>query len=520
MIIEPSKKEQLQARAILELRKRHNQIGNRFEKYIDNPIGFIEIELDVTLTEQQKEIVLSVWYNFETNVQAAHGQGKTFIAALIVLTWLYVMRGMVITTAPTARQVKLLLWKEIRRNWPRGKFGGRAPDTTQLIVSDDVSAYGYTADDTDENAFQGVHHPKLLAIQDEASGVSDAIDEGFQSCCSGVDNRMLRIGNPTDPQSPFKRSCDSNGAIKIPAWTHPNTSWAYDGENLKPEVAKAIMKNGEILDRTEWPDWCQIDDPISGAVSVEWIEKARQKYGTSSRYWKSRVCGEWPDDAIDSLLPSTWFQAAIDRYLENPDHWDDLASEYKTRHGLDVADGNDDHATATWQGPLLIGCNDYQTKGDMLDVSRAASIGIELASDGGPIVVDNTGVGAGALSEMVKVGSISAYGMKYAERAEKSDLYFNIKAQAYWEMREGFRVGKIAVKPFTGWQELQLELAAIGYVDDGDRIRIEKKDKTRKKLGKSPDKADACMMAFFAPSRKRETFTYTPTGGRYSNMSI
>ena len=520
MLITPSKSDQSRAAAILELRRRRNQIGDSYSKYIDNPVGFIESELGCELTDPQKDIVNSVWDNRTTNVQAAHGQGKTYIAAMIALAWLYVKRGLVITTAPTSRQVKLLLWAEIRKAWPRGKFGGRGPDTMQLIVSNDVAAYGYTAEDTDENAFQGVHHPKLLAIQDEASGISPAIDEGFQSCCSGVDNRMLRIGNPTDPTSAFKRSCEADGAILIPAWTHPNTSWAYNGDQLKPLVESAITKRGTLRPRSEWPDWAQAVDPIKGAISIEWIEDARTKYGESSKFWKSRVCGEWPEDSDDSLLPYSWFVAAIERYKDNTEYWDSRAREYMTRHGLDIGDGGDDHSSATWRGPVLCDCLAYKTKGDMLDISRAESIGYELAKDGGVIVVDNTGVGAGALSGLVKKQDIHAMGMRFGERAEDHEKYANKKTEGFWLLREQFRTEVVAVKPFEGWEQVARELSSIGYIFDGDKIRIEKKKETKKKLGKSPDLADSTMMAFMAPSTRAEQSSSPTSGGGYAGMSI
>lgn len=517
MLTLPTEAQKIQARAILELRRRKG--SNKYDKYKADPIGFIENELRYVLTDKQKQIVESVWYNRKTNVPAAHGQGKTFIAACIVLAWLYIMRGKVITTAPTARQVKLLLWAEIRKAWPRGKFAGRGPDMTQLIVDADVSAYGFTADDTDENAFQGVHHERLLAVEDEASGITPAIDDGVSSCIAGEGNRILRIGNPTDPNSRFKLSCEAEGYIRIPAFDHPNVSWAYEGDDLKPEIKAQIMVGDTVLPRDQWPEHLPAVDAIPGAISVEWIEDARNKHGVGSNYWKSRVLAQWPDDALDSIIPFSWFEAAIQRYTENTEYWESLATPFYNRHGLDVADGGDDHATSTWTGPVARNAIAYPTKGDMFDVSRAAQIGIKLTEDGGHCVVDNTGVGAGALAEMA--GKTRATGMRFGESAGEPDLYGNLKAEGFWKLREAFRRKEIAVMPFDGWKEVARELAAICYIDTGKKIMIEPKKETKKKLGKSPDRADAFMMAFFAPSRRREQQRDTlVTGGRVAGRAI
>jgi len=84
-------------------------------KFADDPVGFAHQVLGVKfLTDDQKRILLSILSNRETNVPSAHGMGKTKTGAIAALWWAFCCRGLAISTAPTERQVKELLWSEIR----------------------------------------------------------------------------------------------------------------------------------------------------------------------------------------------------------------------------------------------------------------------------------------------------------------------------------------------------------------------------------------------------------------------
>lgn len=183
-----------------------------YSEYAADPVGFIEIELGEKLTEQQKAIALSVRDNRETNVQAAHGVGKSHLSSRLALYWIYCVGGMVITTAPTARQVNQIIWGEIRRAYCKLSLPGDLGKTF-LILTEDARGFGFTAGDS--NGFQGIHKDKLLVIQDEACGISDEIDEGASSCATGENNRILRIGNPIVTDNPFERAC-ARRHIRIP----------------------------------------------------------------------------------------------------------------------------------------------------------------------------------------------------------------------------------------------------------------------------------------------------------------
>lgn len=81
--------------------------------YRHDPVGFARDVLGVELTPDQQKIITSL--PGRTKVNSGHSVGKTFCAAVTTLWWVYTRDpGVVITTAPTERDVIDLLWTEVR----------------------------------------------------------------------------------------------------------------------------------------------------------------------------------------------------------------------------------------------------------------------------------------------------------------------------------------------------------------------------------------------------------------------
>ncbi|MEM7556355.1 MAG: hypothetical protein AAF378_20090, partial [Cyanobacteria bacterium P01_A01_bin.84] len=108
---------------IIQLKKELSQIsqGSPLKAYENAPVSFAyKLGIEI-VTEDQKQILLSVRDRKVTNVQASHSCGKTMISAIAATWWIFCCDGLVITTAPTGRQVKELLWREIRKLYDRNK---------------------------------------------------------------------------------------------------------------------------------------------------------------------------------------------------------------------------------------------------------------------------------------------------------------------------------------------------------------------------------------------------------------
>lgn len=522
----PAEEIQIRAAAELELRKRRDHSA-----YAHNPVGFAKNVLGIQqLTAEQVNILHSIRDRSETNVQAAHGVGKSFISAIAVLWWVFAVQGLAISTAPTRSQVEQILWSEIRKLYDanKNKLGGSRNELS-VKLTEHARAYGFTAKNYDSNSFQGKHAEKLLLIQDESCGITQQIDDGFDSCLTGSSNRGLRIGNPIETNTPFQRACAKNH-IRIPAWDHPNVSWAYqlcpDGiHRLKPEVAARILKAEEdraddpVRPQHEWPlEFPR--DRIPGAISVNWIEKVRAKKGEGSKFWKTRVEGMFAIDSQASIIPRSYFQAARARYDADPAYWDRLAEGRPWRHGMDVGDGNDDHAVSNWRGPVLYALDKMATQGDREDTSRAADWGFKLLkAQQGTIGIDRIGVGAGVLSELrgklrtaqddrqAWADPDNAFGVVFGGSPtldEDDDELFipkDYKAQLYWTLREALQKGEVAIAPLGEYEDELMDDWAGTYYEETTKgeTRIEDKEKTRKRLHRSPDCGDAAIYGWATP---------------------
>lgn len=493
-----------------ELKRAKRQVkeyaqGSPLAIYKNAPVTFAQkLGLEI-VTDDQRKILLSVRDKKVTNVQASHGVGKTLISAIAGLWWVFCCDGLVISTAPTGRQVKELLWREIRKLYDRNKrlLGGYR-NVLSIHRSSDAYGFGFSAQDKNQHSFQGIHHERLLIIEDEACGISQEIDDGAVSCATGSDNRILRIGNPTEPGTPFEKHCKKNN-IRIPVWFHPNVSWAYEMHpcgfhRLKPAIAVQICQDDPdqpVKPQEEWNKELP-RDVIPGAVSIGWIEEQRVKKLEGSAFWMGKVEGIFPIDNAASVIPTSLFLACRARYDEDPEWWENHARLSRTRYGLDVADGGDDNALSKWRGSLLYKVKVQPTLGDNLDTDRAAGLATgEASQDPGVISVDNVGVGAGTLAIILK-NRYKAVGIRWGESAKDKEAFANLKAEDYWLLREAMRVGDVAIAPLGHIEDRVMEdLASVHYEELGEsKIKIERKKDTIERLGRSPDAGDAVVLGY------------------------
>jgi len=87
--------------------------------------------------------------------------------------------------------------------------------------------------------------------------------------------------------------------------------------------------------------------------------------------------------------------------------------------------------------------------------------------------------------------------MKSTERtADDKFKFYNLRAEMHWRFREALDPSSgenIALPPD---ERLTAELTSARWRPKGDSILVEDKDEIRHRLGGSPDRADAVMMAW------------------------
>jgi hypothetical protein len=148
---------------------------NSAQIVIKDPVLFTTHIMGANLWEREVEILRSIRHQRRTAIKACHGVGKTFTLAQAALWWLVRYHdGIVLTTAPTLRQVETQLWAELHRVAACSKFGFPEINATRLkFRGDDNFALGLSTN-RPEN-FHGYHGKHLLIIADEAPGLESGL---------------------------------------------------------------------------------------------------------------------------------------------------------------------------------------------------------------------------------------------------------------------------------------------------------------------------------------------------------
>jgi hypothetical protein len=107
---------------------------------------------------------------------------------------------------------------------------------------------------------------------------------------------------------------------------------------------------------------------------------------------------------------------------------------------------------------------------------------------------DCAGVGAYFATDLDSFGFINVNGINVGEATQFPDRFRNLKAQLYWSLRERFQDDQVSGLN----DELAIaQLASIRYeINPRGQVQIESKDQARKRGVRSPDRAEALMLAF------------------------
>ncbi len=250
----------------------------QMKAYKQHPEKFAIQILGTHWWSAQIEIALSIANNRRVAVKSANGVGKTFLAADLAIWYLLTHpNSIVLTTAPTWRQVRNLLWEEIARKFENAKT--RLPgklNTVRLTIDSSWYAMGLSA--SDSVTFQGFHAEHMLIILDEASGISEGIWEAVEGIAVGADNRILAIGNPLVTSGRFYRLFrDDSGWVKhtISAFDHPNVKGNYKARDGSSTVIRGCVTQESVHERIK--EWCDIMGPAPpGAKELQFLNEVAE----------------------------------------------------------------------------------------------------------------------------------------------------------------------------------------------------------------------------------------------------
>jgi hypothetical protein len=201
--------------------------------------------------------------------------------------------------------------------------------------------------------------------------------------------------------------------------------------------------------------------------------------------------GDWSamltDDAYQ-VIPREWVRAAMARW-EPRDETADVI-------GCDVARGGDDKTVkAPRKGNYFMPLEKYPGRSTPDGQSVA-----DLLAGSAVINIDVIGVGSSAY-DIGKERGLKITPVNFAEKSiakDKSDTlrFINKRAEYYWSFREALdpvEGDNIALPPDP---ELEADLCAPRWQSMSNGIKIESKEDIKKRIGRSPDCADAVVLSW------------------------
>jgi len=244
----------------------------------------------------------------------------------------------------------------------------------------------------------------------------------------------------------------------IPASRHDNP---YLGEQYErqldnlPEPLRSMIRDGDFTVSSQ-------DDPWQ-VLPTNWVLQAQQRAREGKR----------PDVALRAL-------------------------------GVDVARGGDDETVfaplyGSWFDPLKTFPGSQTPDGQQV----AAQVVGFLGDQNAPVFIDVIGWGASAYDHLKVLDNMAVTPVNNAEKSTRTDKsgrfqFANIRAASYWAFRE-------ALDPASGQdialpddRELRVELCAARYKIVGGKIQLEAKDDIKRRLKRSPDHADAIILAWWS----------------------
>lgn len=199
------------------------------------------------------------------------------------------------------------------------------------------------------------------------------------------------------------------------------------------------------------------------------------------------------------VIPSAWLKAAQERWEPEPPRNVPMCAI-----GVDVAQGGADRTVLAvrhdgWYAPL-----EEVAGAQTPDGPSVAGLVLSRRRDDAQVIIDMGGGYGGSAYDHLRSNGIDATPFKGAEksvrRTEDGQLRFhNKRAEAWWRFREALDPSQYQGSPIAlpRDQELISDLTAPTFEVTPQGIRLEPKARMIKRLGRSPDKGDAVVMAWY-----------------------
>lgn len=228
------------------------------------------------------------------------------------------------------------------------------------------------------------------------------------------------------------------------------------------------------------------DDPKrSPRIDVAWAREQISTYGRDNPWVMAYILGEFPPSSINVLLGPDEVEAAMSKMLLERDY-----EHQQKRLGIDVAREGDDRTVLFPRQGLQAFPEVVMRNANGPEVSARAALA-RNRWNWETSFVDDTGGWGGSVQDCMRQAGLPYVPVNFAGKAEDS-RYLNKRAEMWFRLAEWVKRGGCLPKS----PELTRELTTPTYTFVNGKFQIEPKDQIKKRLGFSPDKADALALTF------------------------
>lgn len=398
---------------------------------------------------------------YRSATASGHGIGKSAFVSwciLFIMSTRPYCKGVV--TANTGEQLRTKTWSELAKwkdkcivgHWFELNSGKGSLSLYHKAYPAQWRCDAQTCREENSEAFAGLHaaNSSPFYIFDEASGIPSKIWEVAEGGLTDGEPFMFAFGNPTRTDTEFRQIFN------------------------RPHIWKLR----------------QVDSRTCARTNKELIAQWAQTYGEDSDFMRVRVKGEFPRAGDTQYLSSFLVESAMNRPLPPYMPNDRLIM------GIDVSRGGDDEMVIAWRRGLDARSDPwYVIPGEKTkDSERVSAIIAQKIREHRPDVinVDETGIGGPIIDRLRGMG-YKVNGVHFGGSAMDDKSYANRTTEMAANLLEWLKIGGALPNDST----LEKELTWREYSHDRkDRLILEAKRDMKKRLGFSPDRADALFLTF------------------------
>ncbi len=431
---------------------------------------------------------------------SGNGTGKTHRAgAKIVEMALQNPGSRTIITSASFDQAYAGLWQDVVRAFESSKvtLPGEMLDREWRLAT------GWEVFVANPQKFSSVHGmrghggPTFVWVDEAQAVEEDQYWTALESICQDPSSFMCAMGNPLWPQGRFySNTTDASWkTVWLSCFSHPNVGG----------MPRPITPGEPYSGITE--EWAKAGKQIiPNAVSRIWIWERLIQWGADDPNFVARVLSQFPDSGEMQLFPLRYLNAsatAVTGVDEAP------------RAGFDPArnpGSGDQNAVVVFDATRRIvhaerwhSDDTMRAKDKYVDICKRFNVPSKRA------MVDVVGIGAGIVDQskrdgypLVPVNFGSAPNGGWRDLLGREALHQNLKAELFDAARHLFRRGLISIPADYKYKPVRDDLVEIRR-EPGPVMKIEDKDKTRKRIGRSPDYADAVAVALWQESFRSPT---------------